>query len=470
MKRALLICLATFAVTNASGAKATNEGPSFGYPLASGTFARAMATGPDDNLWFTGRSNRTGNFVVGKVTPAGDVTEVPLYVSRGFGASSIVSGPDGNLWFVESEAGAIGRSTTDGDVTSFALPEHGSPNAITAGPDGNLWFTEEKLKSRSKLVWSPIRTSKVGRITPSGQITEFLLPPDRQPRGIVTGPDDALWFVERGTNRRFTNRESNWIGRITTSGQITHFRVPGPWAMLNSITAAPDGNLWFTEEAVPQVGRITTSGQISQFPVPTRGGTRAIVFGPEGKLWFNTGFEIGAISTKGAISWPACLVPHCVAPPESLAVGPDGGLWVGSGTEHCYPQVCGGGAGLTFLQKPGGVGKYELPPLTLAIGPRVGPVRRGRTSVNVACGLGRSCRGLLRLGFFEYPLDRRRRFRLIAKSHYRVAAGRAERIRMQLKRGVGKFLPRSVLALAGPKGTVQAKSSVFLTPGRRSGR
>ncbi len=35
---------------------------------------------------------------------------------------SIASGPDGNLWFTENYGARIGRITPSGDVTEFALP------------------------------------------------------------------------------------------------------------------------------------------------------------------------------------------------------------------------------------------------------------------------------------------------------------------------------------------------------------
>jgi virginiamycin B lyase len=61
--------------------------------------------------------------------------------------------------------------------------------AITAGFDGNLWFTE-------------YTGNKIGRITPSGTITEFTIPtPSSTPLGIVSGPDGAIWFAETATNK-----------------------------------------------------------------------------------------------------------------------------------------------------------------------------------------------------------------------------------------------------------------------------
>ncbi len=60
------------------------------------------------------------------------------------------------------------------------------PDGITAGPDGNLWFTESG-------------GNKIGRITPSGQITEFPLPTGitkpYYPIGITAGPEGNLWFT-----------------------------------------------------------------------------------------------------------------------------------------------------------------------------------------------------------------------------------------------------------------------------------
>src|SRR5262249_57150985 len=71
----------------------------------------------------------------------------------------ITRGPDGNLWFTERHA--IGRITPAGVITEFSagLATGSSPAEITAGPDGNLWFTEEN--------------GAIGRITPAGVITQF---------------------------------------------------------------------------------------------------------------------------------------------------------------------------------------------------------------------------------------------------------------------------------------------------------
>jgi virginiamycin B lyase len=67
-------------------------------------------------------------------------------------------GHDGNLWFTEYDGSKIGRITPAGTITEFPLPipppySSSRPQVTTAGPDGNLWFTESA-------------GNKIGRISP----------------------------------------------------------------------------------------------------------------------------------------------------------------------------------------------------------------------------------------------------------------------------------------------------------------
>jgi hypothetical protein len=110
---------------------------------------------------------------------------------------AITSGPDGNLWFTDYDAGAVGRITPSGVITEFSagLTANIGPWGITSGPDGNLWFTDYD-------------GGAIGRITPSGVFTVFStgLTANSGPQGITTGPDGNLWFTEY---------KGNAIGRLT---------------------------------------------------------------------------------------------------------------------------------------------------------------------------------------------------------------------------------------------------------------
>lgn len=87
-------------------------------------------------------------------------------------------------------------------------------------------------------------------------------------------------------------------------GQVSEYEL-GAGTRPTALVAGPDGNLWFVQEGAPKIGRITPRGVITQFAIPTPYGADAIVSGPEGRLWFAAGDLVGAISTGGAISWPA---------------------------------------------------------------------------------------------------------------------------------------------------------------------
>jgi streptogramin lyase len=116
----LVLGVVVLAVATSSTAQAEEPGP---YSLAEATWAKALVAGPDGNVWFLAESEAESadseKIILGKVTTAGEVTEVPLPVlaprrMRYRRAETIVAGADGNLWF--GERNAVGRSTTTGEV------------------------------------------------------------------------------------------------------------------------------------------------------------------------------------------------------------------------------------------------------------------------------------------------------------------------------------------------------------------
>ena len=55
-----------------------------------------------------------------------------------------MAGPDGNLWFAEPFGDRIGRITPAGKVTEYStgITRGSEPTYLAFGPDGTLWFTE----------------------------------------------------------------------------------------------------------------------------------------------------------------------------------------------------------------------------------------------------------------------------------------------------------------------------------------
>jgi streptogramin lyase len=128
---------------------------------------------------------------------------------------------------------------------------------------------------------------------------------------ITAGPDGALWFTNY----------SDAIGRITTAGAITQFPVSGSPYM---ITPGPDGALWFTGVCC-SIGRITTTGVATEYGVPGGPSLYGIAYGPDGALWFAQNGAIGRITTAGSITqYP---VPWPNSTPFGITAGPDGAMW-----------------------------------------------------------------------------------------------------------------------------------------------
>jgi virginiamycin B lyase len=172
-----------------------------------------------------------------------------------FRPGDITAGPDGNTWFTtlgtKPQTGKLGRISPAGVVSEFSLPLNSFSNSITAGQDGNFWIKEP---------------GEIGRISPTGMIREFPLSSSslvdtlNWPNtlsgstiwgAITTGPDGALWFTEPGPLT-----QNGKIGRITPSGTIREFPLPTPSGGPGGITVGLDGKLWFTEMLSNKIGRL----------------------------------------------------------------------------------------------------------------------------------------------------------------------------------------------------------------------
>ena len=156
--------------------------------------------------------------------------------------------------------------------STFKLPTANAfPQEITAGHDGNLWFTEAGA-------------NKIGRITPSGAISEFAIPrtPARrpvrdhgrarrqplvhrqkaQPTRSGGSPRAARSASSRSPRRSGVVRDRSCSRRRplvhgdareqdrTDDSKRRDQRVPVPTpdSLPNRITAGPEGDVWSTEQ------------------------------------------------------------------------------------------------------------------------------------------------------------------------------------------------------------------------------
>jgi virginiamycin B lyase len=112
--------------------------------------------------------------------------------------NAIAVGADRNLWVTALEGQRVGRVSLNAvvNVDEFALAGADAAliwtRSITGGPDGKLWITQEgRLKSVT---------------IDGGTVVEHACPLDCSPRGITTGSDNNLWYVDptRSAIVRFT--------------------------------------------------------------------------------------------------------------------------------------------------------------------------------------------------------------------------------------------------------------------------
>ena len=208
----------------------------------------------------------------------------------------------------------VGTATSSAEIikapaTAFKLPSGDVvPGVITTGHEGDLWFTEQYEE-------------KVGRITPSGEVTEFALPKGSQPYGLAPGPEGDLWSTVRNKLEPESGQQGEGrIDRITPSGGITEFFLAGEPSS-GAITAGPEGDMWFTVQGA-EIGRITPNGAITEFPIPDGHSATSITAGPEGKIWFGQSGEVGSMTPSGAVT-------ESSSPGEKpgITVGPEGDIW-----------------------------------------------------------------------------------------------------------------------------------------------
>ena len=108
-------------------------------------------------------------------------------------------------------------------------------------PDGNIWFTE-------------MQTSKIGRITTTGAITEFALAPSSVPR-----PTEEAATISGLLKMLPTSSAA------ARSAAPPEFVLPTSYAGLGSIVQT-DGALWFTEQSEPD-GQNHNFHSVVEYPV-----------------------------------------------------------------------------------------------------------------------------------------------------------------------------------------------------------
>jgi virginiamycin B lyase len=165
-----------------------------------------------------------------------------------------------------------------------------------------------------------VSVSLLAHVALGQPITEFSVPTASSGLlGITAAFDGNLWFTEQSANK---------LGRITTAGVITEFPLPVAGTQPARIITGPDGGIWFTETGRSFIGHISSEGSFSEIPLSRSGdASKGITAGPDGAVWFaqSPGNRIGRIGVEGVAT--AFLIPTASSGPSGITAGPDGNLW-----------------------------------------------------------------------------------------------------------------------------------------------
>jgi streptogramin lyase len=335
----------TVIAKDASGATIVGPG-GYLYPITlansdtSGhsSLTKTTLTGPGD----TAALQYDGGYAAGTITASAQglgtpatltwyptITSTETALPSGHAASKIVDGPDGALWFL-SKPGSIGRITTAGSISEFAVPNW-NPMVIASGPDAAIWIGAQSTTSANIAL---IRRNGDGSYTtyPAGTSSSI--------DALVTGPDGKLWFTGFGL-----------LNSMTTSGTWTQFHIKdsnGNPVVVTTVALGPDGALWLG--ASGGLGRYdiasgTTTWYTAQPPgAPIPLTPSGIVGGPDSRLYFGSFSGIVVSDTSGSMS--IVYQPKSGIASAPLDFAPDGGLWFSTGATQggnaSWGRIAGG--------------------------------------------------------------------------------------------------------------------------------
>ena len=155
---------------------------------------------------------------------------------------------------------------------------------------------------------------------------------------ITAAPDGNLWFAEQASAR---------IGKVTTDGKnFAEYGNMPLGANPTGITVGPDNNIWFTEGGEwdstahsvgpgKKIGRMNLAGQmIAEYTTPSApSGPQGITTGPDGNIWFAETYANNIarfnVSTGVFTEWkmPKTVKYGGACSPRGVTAGPDGAVW-----------------------------------------------------------------------------------------------------------------------------------------------
>jgi streptogramin lyase len=277
---------------------------------------RSITNGSDGNRWFV-ESNLDSVLespAIGRITPAGDITEFPVNCSF-CSLSDIVQGPNDILYYTSNDP-ILGRITTSGAfLDPIPMPNSNALGGELAVHGNEIWITDFNHRS----IWR--------YDTGTGGFTEFPIGDANTfgPHDVAVAENGVVWF---GASVLSSSGEEGLIGRLdpaapTTTPTVTTFNVD---AVPRAVNIATDNKVWFAARFTPQAVGFFDPATSTATVFPADGGPQDIAPAADGSMWFTrtTAGNIARISPDGVIT-EGKVVKN--SEPFGITVAPNGDPW-----------------------------------------------------------------------------------------------------------------------------------------------
>jgi streptogramin lyase len=164
--------------------------------------------------------------------------------------------------------------------------------------------------------------------------------------------------------------------RLTDAPLITEYPFSSTHYGPEGIAQGPDGNMWVALYGSGELAVVTPGGSISYITVPlpswnsnpyaTTSTPESLALGPDGRMWVTLGYPggIAAVSSTGQVQeyqLPSNNSPYCSGSPWEIIAGPNGNMWFTmyedlgddsrSGSTGCIGEITMSGA-VTMIELP----------------------------------------------------------------------------------------------------------------------
>ena len=164
------------------------------------------------------------------------------------------------LWITGQNYDSVVNVTESGAMTFYAMTAGSGPHGIEFDADRRLWVSLEfsgqivRLEANGK----PDLTFDVRLDCPTCPGGQKI---NTHPHGIGFGIDGkTIWF---------TGKSTGTVGRLTPDGKVTTYVLSTVGSVPIYVRAGNDGTMWVTELVGNAIARITADGKVTEFRIPT---------------------------------------------------------------------------------------------------------------------------------------------------------------------------------------------------------